>query len=166
MFVSRFSDIWRKTLVHLCIVSLIQTPKLIVTSWSILLCYNSLWYTVMWQFCCFVSWSLPTFLLEFLLSAVLSELPLILCFFFKSDSRSMAFFPYQMSGFRWRAGAQWDVESLCELSVGVNNSCRKGVFVETLHPHPKWPYRYTAVFINTINHFITTLCCHISYEQE
>ena len=81
MFVSRFSDIRRKTLVHLCIVSLIQTPKLIVTSWSILPCYNSLWYTVMWQFCCFVSWSLPTFLLEFLLSALLSESPLILCFF-------------------------------------------------------------------------------------
>ena len=92
MFVSRFSDIRRKILVHLCIVSLIQTPKLIVTSWSILLCYNSLWYTVMWQFCCFVSWSLPTFLLEFLLSAVLSELPLILCFFLNRTLGQCLFF--------------------------------------------------------------------------
>ena len=48
-------------------------------------------------------------------------------------------------------------------SVGADNSCWKGLFVEKLHSHPKWPYRYIAVFINTINSHTTTLCWHISY---
>ena len=48
-------------------------------------------------------------------------------------------------------------------SVGADNSCWKELFVEKLHSLPKWPYRYIAVFINTINDHITTLCWHISY---
>ena len=59
---------------------------------------------------------------------------------FKDGKRSQwTFFLINSNGFRCRVGAPWDVGSLCDLNVDANNSCRKGIFVETFLSHPKWP---------------------------